>query len=164
MYTTRYTSPLGEMTILADDQALYGLWFNDQKYFGAGYDLAAYPQGRSRQGQAAIDWLTQYFAGQNPDPSLLKLKLQTTPFRQKVYQALLTVPYGETVTYKQLSDQLQGAHPSQNLARAVGGAIAHNPIMLVIPCHRVVGTNGQLTGYSGGLARKKALLKLESAQ
>lgn len=135
MKKTFYNSPLGQITILADDQAIYGLWFDDQKHFG----------------------------GQNPRLDGIVLNPRTTEFQKKVYHALLKMPYGKTITYKELSDLIQSGYPRKNLSRAVGNAIGRNQILLIIPCHRVIGSNGSLTGYAGGLARKKELLKLEGA-
>lgn len=161
MKTMSYNSPLGKMTILADEQKLYGLWFNDQKYFGGHYDLKKVDHGITKQSKKVVEWLDQYFAGQNPAIDKLAIDLHTTEFRQKVYRTLQKVPYGQTVTYKELSDMLQNGQPTKNLSRAVGNAIGHNEIMLIIPCHRVIGSDGTLTGYAGGLKRKKVLLQME---
>lgn len=162
MKKTFYYSPLGMMTILADNQALYGLWFNDQKYFGGHYNLAEIEKGVPDQTQKTINWLNQYFAGQNPSYDGLHIKPKSTPFQSQVYQALEKVPYGQTTTYKELSDIIQhNAEPKKNLSRAVGNAVGHNQILLIIPCHRVVASNGAITGYAGGIERKRALLKLE---
>ncbi|MCC4397530.1 methylated-DNA--[protein]-cysteine S-methyltransferase [Lactobacillus reuteri] len=163
MKKTFYDSPLGKMTILADDQFLYGLWFNGQKNFGGHYNLDMIEQGTSESSQKTIEWLKRYFAGQNPSLGGLTLAPAMTPFQKKVYQALKRVPYGRTVTYKELSDAIQTEQPAKNLSRAVGNAIGRNQILLLLPCHRVVGSNGSLTGYAGGLERKKSLLKLEGA-
>lgn len=161
MKLTSYRSPLGEMTILADDQTLYGLWFNDQKYFGGHYDLSSIATGMTKQGALTITWLKAYFAGEKPSPKQLNIAKPLTTFRQQVYQALMQIPAGETVTYQELSTIIQKGHANKNLARAIGNAVGHNEILLVIPCHRVIGSDGSLTGYAGGLARKRALLKLE---
>ena len=163
MKKTFYNSPLGQITILADDQAIYGLWFDDQKHFGGHYDLSLIDQGMTEQVEKVIKWLDLYFAGQNSSLDGLILNPHTTEFQKKVYQALLKVPYGKTITYKELSDLIQSGHPHKNLSRAVGNAIGRNQILLLIPCHRVIGSNGSLTGYAGDLARKKELLKLEGA-
>ncbi len=163
LYTEKYRSPLGGITLLGDAQYLYGLWFDGQKHFGAYYDLTQSQIGHPAPIQQALAWLDQYFAGKNPDANSIPLKPEVTAFRQRVLQVLRTVPYGKTITYKGISDALQtpDSHP-KNLARAVGGAVGHNPISIIIPCHRVVGSNGALTGYAGGLAKKIALLKLET--
>ncbi|RXI78921.1 methylated-DNA--[protein]-cysteine S-methyltransferase [Levilactobacillus suantsaii] len=150
-------SPLGPLTLLGDDHHLYGLWFNDQAHFGANYDLTAIPTGQTESLHLALDWLHAYFAGEAPDPFALPLTPEVTPFRAQVLQVLTQIPYGKTATYQQIATQLG----KPQAVRAVGGAVAHNPLAIVIPCHRVVGHDGALTGYAGGLDRKLALLTLE---
>lgn len=149
------------MTILADNQFLYGLWFNDQEHFAEHYKLDQVVSGISSQAERAINWLDQYFAGQKPSLQGLHFKAQVTPFQKKVYQTLLTIPYGKTISYQEIANKLENHHKSRGMARAVGNAVARNQILLMIPCHRVVASNGALTGYAGGLDRKKALLELE---
>lgn len=155
-----YDSPLGAMTLLSDDHALRGLWFNDQRYFGAKYPLATLPAGTSQPIRQAQAWLAQYFTGLVPTVALPQLAPEVTAYRQRVLTALQRVPYGQTVTYQALATQV-ALPPKGGSARAVGGAVGHNPIVILIPCHRVVGQHGELTGYAGGLARKRALLELE---
>lgn len=156
-YHTIYPSPLGDLTLLADDQALYGLWFSDQQHYGANYDL-----GRSK-GQVTpllirvTTWLDAYFAGHQPDPATLPLKPEVTAFRQQVLSVIRQVPYGQTITYQEIATRM--GRPTAS--RAVGGAVGHNPISIIIPCHRVMGSDGSLTGYAGGIDRKIALLTLE---
>lgn len=157
-----YNSPLGKMTALADENHLLGLWFNDQKYFGGSYEINTVKTGMNDILKRTFNWLDEYFAGKNPDPAVIPIKEKTTPFRSQVYQTLSTIPYGETTTYKELSDLLQnGSSTKKNLARAIGNAVGHNQILLLVPCHRVLGSDNSLTGYAGGLERKKALLELE---
>ncbi|CAJ1225021.1 6-O-methylguanine DNA methyltransferase [Levilactobacillus zymae] len=156
-YQLTTPSPLGPLTLLGDDQALYGLWFADQQHFGADYDLTAIPTGSTAPLTLALDWLRAYFDGQAPSPFDLPLQPEVTDFRARVLQGLTQIPYGQTVTYQQLADQL--GQPTA--VRAVGGAVGHNPLSIVIPCHRVLGRHGELTGYAGGLDRKIALLTLE---
>ena len=161
-YTQQYTSPLGGILLAADDIGLTGLWFDGAKYFGD--DL---PDERvERETPILIDakrWLDVYFTGNEPD-FMPPLHPVGSAFRQKVWMLLLQIPYGQTVTYGELTRQLaekQGlAHMS---AQAVGGAVGHNKISVIIPCHRVVGTNGSLTGYAGGIDKKLKLLELEQA-
>ena len=149
-YTFSYTSPLGEIVLASDSTALTGLWFRGQKYFAS--TLSAEHQPKS---------LHCYFSGQNP-PVLPPLSMKTTPFRKRVWEILLTIPYGNTMTYGEIAAQLSGdPHRVGRLAQAVGGAVGHNAISILIPCHRVVGTDGSLTGYAGGLSRKIKLLTLE---
>lgn len=159
-YTSQYATPLGPILLTADDTGLTGLWFEGQKYYALRLD-------RERQEKAlpifqdAKRWLDVYFSGREPDftPSL---HLTGTPFQNAVWEILLSIPYGETVTYgevaKRLAEKKGLAHMS---AQAVGGAVGRNKLSIIIPCHRVVGADGSLTGYAGGLDRKTALLELE---
>lgn len=154
---------LGQITLLGDENYLYGVWFENQQYFGAEYDLAAIKTGETKPLQQATKWLDQYFAGDKPRIDNLPVKPEVTDFRKRVLAILQTIPYGKKVTYKEISDVLQkGEAVPKNLSRAVGGAVGHNPISIIIPCHRVVGSNGSLTGYAGGIDRKIALLQLEA--
>ena len=107
-------------------------------------------------------WLDAYFAGMRPEP-LPPLAPKGSPFRQKVWRALLQIPYGETVTYGEIAEQISGGKAGMS-AQAVGGAVGHNPISIIIPCHRVLGSGGKLTGYAGGLEKKEYLLKLEGKE
>ena len=162
MFTAHYQSPLGEILLAADEVGLTGLWFDRAKYYAAG--LA--PQSTERETPPLTEakrWLDVYFSGKMPDfmPPLHPIG---SDFRQEVWALLLQIPYGQTTTYGALAARLAAKHGTARLsAQAVGGAVGHNPISLIIPCHRVVGTNGSLTGYGGGIRRKKALLELECA-
>jgi methylated-DNA-[protein]-cysteine S-methyltransferase len=153
MYTCVIDTPLGPIRAAAETTALTGLWFAGQRYYPE--DTAVWI---NMPDQAIFGllrgWLESYFEGKNPEP--LPLAPQGTPFQQLVWTLLLKIPYGQTTTYGTLAAQLTGASP-----RAVGGAVGHNPISLLIPCHRVIGADGSLTGYAGGIDRKKALLSLE---
>ena len=164
LYKEFFESELGTLTLLSDEKNLLGLWFNGQKYFGAGYDLSAAKVFATRPIKQALKWLTNYFAGQTPDPFAVPIKPNVSTFSQKVLKELQKVPYGEVTTYKELSNRVQKGQNKINLARAVGNAVKHNPISLIIPCHRVIGSDGSLTGYAGGLERKRALLKMENPQ
>lgn len=159
---TNYPSPIGQLILVSDETALLGLWFEDQKYFGAGFDLRAIPEKQTAISDQVATWLDEYFKGNAPSTDSLPLNPQVTAYRQGVLQVLRQVPYGQTITYAELAHRLskQGAATSP---RAIGGAVGHNPLSIVIPCHRVVGSDGSLTGYAGGLERKIALLKLEGA-
>ena len=150
---SRYDSPLGEIVLAADGDALIGLWFSGQAHFGAG--LRGAEDGDCAVLREAKAWLDDYFAGKAPE-TLPKLRPRGTAFQQRVWAELLRIPRGETETYGALAERL-GSH-----ARAVGGAVGRNPISILIPCHRVVGKDGSLTGYAGGTERKAALLKIES--
>ena len=162
LYKEFFESELGTLTLLSNENNLLGLWFNGQKYFGAGYDLNVAEVFATRPIKQTLKWLTNYFAGQTPDPFAVPIKPKVSTFSQKVLKELQKVPCGELVTYKELSNRVQKAQNKINLARAVGNAVKHNPISLIIPCHRVIGSDGSLTGYAGGLERKRALLKMEN--
>lgn len=162
IYTSKYTSPLGGVLLAADEVGLRGLWFDGQKYFAR--DL---PDERTERETPVLSeakrWLDLYFGGQEPD-FLPPLHPVGTPFRQAVWEILLRIPYGKTVTYGEISKQLAAKmRPGRMSAQAVGGAVGHNKISIIIPCHRVVGSNGSLTGYAGGIDRKIKLLELERA-
>ena len=155
-------SPLGKITLASDGEALTGLWFDEQKYFphklieeSIKAELPIFKQ--------TVKWLDIYFSGKEPDfiPPII---LNTTPFRKTVYEILLTIPYGQAMTYGEIANIIAKQKGIQRMsAQAVGGAVGHNPISIIIPCHRVVGADGSLTGYAGGLDKKIALLKLERA-
>ncbi len=148
-------SPLGVVTVAADGEGLTGLWFDGQKYFGS--TLGADAEEKELPVFEETDrWLRCYFAGQVPDFTP-PLHPGGSAFRRAVWALLLTVPYGQTVSYGALAAQLGSS------ARAVGGAVGHNPISLIIPCHRVIGADGSLTGYAGGAERKRRLLAFEGA-
>lgn len=162
IYTSKYTSPLGGILLAADEVGLRGLWFDGQKYFAR--DL---PDERTERETPVLSeakrWLDLYFGGQEPD-FLPPLHPVGTPFRQAVWEILLRIPYGKTVTYGEISKQLAEKMGLERMsAQAVGGAVGHNKISIIIPCHRVVGSNGSLTGYAGGIDRKIKLLELEHA-
>ena len=162
MYKNYYTSPIGRILILTDANALLGLWLEGQKYFGAGYDLKQAQQEETEVSQRVAAWLDVYFKGENPATDEIPLAPQVTEFRSKVLTVLQKIPYGRTATYSDILRELQAEYGKIGSARADGGAIGHNPISLLIPCHRIVGSDGKLTGYAGGLDKKAFLLKLES--
>lgn len=158
MITGTYESPLGTLTIAEENGAITGLWLPGQKYF----PQTLPPKGDSSALNQAKAWLDRYFRGQNPDIHELRLAPAGTPFRQAVWQLLLEIPYGETTTYAALAARLAAGRGIPHMsAQAVGGAVGHNPISILIPCHRVVGTDGSLTGYAGGVEKKAWLLQLE---
>ena len=159
-YTMHYDSPLGGILLAADEEGLTGLWFETQKYFAA--KLAPEHEEKMTPAlDAACRWLDVYFSGREPDFTP-KLHLVGSDFRQAVWALLLQIPYGQTTTYGALAARLAAKHGTARLsAQAVGGAVGHNPISLIIPCHRVVGASGSLIGYAGGVERKIQLLKLE---
>ena len=154
-YRTIYPSPLGGLTLASDGSALTGLWIKGQKYFGSGVESWE-EKGDIPVFAEVSRWLDDYFAGEQPDPQILPLALSGTDFRRRVWQALLDVPYGEIITYGELAERI-----GCGSARAVGGAVGHNPISIIIPCHRVLGADGSLTGYAGGIDCKRWLLEHE---
>ena len=161
-YTWRYASPLGGILLSADDMGLTGLWFEGAKYFALGLD-AHHAERQTPILQETARWLDAYFAGQKPD-FLPPLHPMGTDFQKDVWELLRQIPYGRTATYGEIAAQLARQRGQAHLsAQAVGGAVGHNRISLLIPCHRVVGANGSLTGYAGGLEKKRRLLELEGA-
>lgn len=161
-YTSHYNSPLGQITLASNGTCLTGLWFEGQKFFARTLanctqekDLPVFHQ--------TSEWLDCYFSGKKPDftPAL---QLNDTPFRIAVWKILQQIPYGEAVTYKDIAQEIARQKGISSMsAQAIGGAVGHNPISIIIPCHRVIGSNGNLTGYAGGLDRKINLLALEGA-
>ena len=155
-----YASPLGGMTMASDGEALTGLWFDGQRFFGetlsAEYKEEALPIFRE-----TVRWLEDYFSGRIPDftPAL---RTRGTAFRKTVWETLLLIPYGRTATYGEIAERIAEQTGRMHLsAQAVGCAVGHNAISLIIPCHRVLGADGSLTGYAGGTDKKALLLQLE---
>ena len=161
--TRTYLSPLGEILLASDSLGLTGLWFFGQKYFPAPPPEEISSPEAEHHLDETVRWLDLYFAGQKPD-FIPKLHPIGTAFQQLIWSLLLDIPYGTTATYGDLAKQasLLLGRPHMS-AQAVGGAVGHNPISIIIPCHRVLGSNGQMTGYAGGIWRKEKLLTLESA-
>ncbi|MEF9876905.1 MAG: methylated-DNA--[protein]-cysteine S-methyltransferase [Gordonibacter sp.] len=158
-YLDTFASPVGPLAVASDGDALVGLWLDGQKYFESTLgafeqcpDLPVLTQARA--------WLDRYFAGEEPGP-IPAVAPRGTAFRQRVWAMLADIPYGKLVTYGELAQRIAEQTGSRTSARAVGGAVGHNPISIILPCHRVVGSGGSLTGYAGGLQKKIALLKLE---
>ena len=192
LYRSIYSSPLGKILILFHEGTLLGLYFEGQKEFNdimKDEEVKNFDDGKDVEikdknlrgesldydknkvsGEKFCDdkilgdtkkWLDLYFSGEDPNFTP-KLKLEGTEFRKDVWKILLEIPYGETLTYKDIAEKLMASGKYERMSsQAVGGAVGHNPISIIIPCHRVVGTSGSLTGYAGGLARKVKLLELE---
>ena len=160
VYTQHYNSPLEGITMASDGAALIGLWFDGQKYF------ADSVKGECQEKSLAIfddtaRWLDIYFSGSEPD-FMPKININGTPFRKSVAEIMLTIPYGKTMTYGEIARKIAEQRGSNKMsAQAVGGAVGHNCFSIIIPCHRVVGKDGSLTGYAGGLEAKRKLLALE---
>lgn len=150
----RYASPIGTLWLLGDEESLRGLWLEEQKGFPTRL-LSAVPEGETRTLRRAADWLARYFAGEDPGTPGLPLKPEGTAYQKRVWAALRQIPYGETTSYGQLARALGTS------ARAVGGAVGKNPILILIPCHRVLGSNGSLTGFAAGPEAKRVLLNIE---
>ena len=161
-YTHKYVSPLGDMLIAASGERVTGLWFYGARHFAAGLEENA-REGCPQVIRDTVRWLDIYFSGKDPG-FLPPLRYDSTPFRKAVCDIMLTIPYGRTMTYGQIARELARQQGREKVsAQAVGGAVGHNPISLLIPCHRVVGTGGSLTGYASGIDRKMQLLRLEGA-
>jgi len=159
-----YSSPVGELTLAAGEDGLKGLWIESQKYFGASLDASMEPVDPSENTHLndAIVWLDDYFAGNNPPIDSLVLAPIGSEFRQIIWKLLCEIPYGQTRTYGELAQEAARRMGKEKMsAQATGGAVGHNPISIIIPCHRVVGASGSLTGYAGGISKKLSLLKLE---
>lgn len=154
-YYTYYDSPVGRLLLECDGTALTGLWIENQKYYAAGAADVRNIDDTQPVFNAARTWLDEYFAGAMPMSPCPTLHPRGTDFQRCVWDALRHIPYGRVMTYGDIAAKLHSA------PRAVGGAIGRNPISIIIPCHRVIGTNGTLTGYAGGLTAKEALLRLE---
>lgn len=161
-YSTTYSSPIGLLTLACDGENIVGLWMQGQKYFGASIPAEMTPKEDIEVFRKAKIWLDRYFAGQKPALSELPLAPIGSDFRQRVWRILCEIPYGEVITYGDIARKLaQDTNRGRMSGQAVGGAVGHNPISIIIPCHRVVGSNGSLTGYSGGVDKKVKLLELE---
>lgn len=159
-YISNYSSPIGDMTLASNGTELTGLWFDGQKYFAANLpdkygkkELPVFVQTKK--------WLDIYFSGKAPDFTPPLCFGNISPFRKRVFEIMLDIQYGQTLSYGNIAKQISLETGKNVSAQAVGGAVGHNSISLIIPCHRVVGTNGSLTGYAGGIDKKSALLESE---
>lgn len=155
MYISYYNSPLGKILLASDGDYLTGLWFFDQRYFAKGITDAIVEEKEIFL--LTKEWLDLYFAGKKPNFSL-PIKLLGSPYEQKVWQCLLQIPYGTTSTYGEIASIINSS------PRAVGRTIGKNPISIIVPCHRVLGAKGKMTGYAAGIDKKKYLLHLESSK
>lgn len=159
-YTAKYQSPMGEILLAADEIGLTGLWFDGEKFYADSLD----PEHEEKElpvFEAVRKWLDIYFSGKEPD-FMPPVHMIGSPFRLSVWELLRQIPYGETVTYGELAKMVAEKRGlSRMSAQAVGGAVGHNEISIIVPCHRVVGSDGSLTGYAGGVDKKERLLTLE---
>ncbi len=158
-YTDNYVSPMGNIVLAGDGTALTGLWFEGQKWFGAGLTDGAERAELPVFGQTK-KWLDIYFGGGEPafTPAVA---LRGSEFQIAVWNVLSAIPYGKTVTYGEIAKNLTAVTGRKTSARAVGSAVGRNPVSIIVPCHRVLGADGSLTGYAGGVERKRELLRLE---
>ncbi|MEG0076799.1 methylated-DNA--[protein]-cysteine S-methyltransferase [Anaerorhabdus sp.] len=162
-YTTTYSSPLGLIILSSNGTELTGLWFEGQKYFARTLSLENEPRDLLIFSNAK-KWLDDYFSGKQP-ASHLPLSLNGTPFQKEVWEILLQIPYGHTCAYGDIAKIIAAKHNQKSMSsQAVGGAVGRNPISIIVPCHRVLGANKNLTGYAGGVQRKQHLLVLEGIQ
>ncbi len=162
IYTTKYDSPIGEMTLASSEGMLIGAWIEGQKYYMNGINVDEVEVNNKDEVLIkAKEWLDKYFAGKKPNLADLPLCPGGTSFQREVWAVVCNIPYGETGTYSDIANTLKiltGEAPS---SQSVGNAVSHNPLLVIIPCHRVVGKDGSMVGYSGGLKAKEFLLNLE---
>ena len=159
-YISHYKSPIGNILLAADDIGLTGLWFEGQKYFALYLDKELEEKEISLFKKVKY-WLDIYFSGEEPDFTI-PLHFIGTGFQKEIWKILYSIPYGHTMTYGAIAKQIAIKRGIERMsAQAVGGAVGHNEISIIVPCHRVVGTNGSLTGYAGGIDKKIKLLTLE---
>lgn len=162
LYSTTYSSPVGEITLAASESALKGAWIAGQKYHGGTIGKTLTPKGDLPLFAQVSEWLDEYFAGQNPAISRIPLAAEGSEFRKAVWEILCEIPYGALTTYGEIAKQMAARTGRASMsAQAVGGAVGHNPISIIVPCHRVVGAQGSLTGYAGGIGVKVQLLEHE---
>lgn len=162
LYTMYYNSPIGRLLLAEKEESLVGVWIEGQKYFLGSLQENPVEKADSRILNQTKEWLDRYFKGERPAIRELPLVPAGSGFRKEVWKILCRIPYGEVTTYGEISRKIAGQRGLAGMsAQAVGGAVSHNPISIIIPCHRVVGAGGSLTGYAGGLERKIKLLTLE---
>lgn len=161
-YISHYRSPLGDILLAADQNCLTGLWFEGQKYFALHLDKER-EEKEIPVFEKTKEWLDIYFSGKEPDFTV-PLRFIGTDFQKEVWKILCSIPYGQTMTYGEIAGKLAEKRGKKSMsAQAVGGAVGHNRISILVPCHRVVGSDGSLTGYAGGIEKKVKLLTLEKA-
>ena len=164
IYRTDYESPLGRVTLASDGESIVGLWLEGQKYFGDTVNGEMHREDRLAIFAKTRDWLDRYFRGEKPAIAEILLAPAGNRFRQDVWKILCDIPYGEVMTYGAIARLIAERLGREKMsAQAVGGAVGHNPVSIIIPCHRVVGANGSLTGYAGGIRTKIRLLEHEKA-
>ena len=160
-YTRHETGLVGALTLASDGEALVGCWFENDRHFGYGVRGEAVRDDCLAAFEPVRAWLDRYVAGDRPDPCELALGARATDFQLRVRKAMLRIPYGQTTTYGAIAESIAHETGRRASARAVGGAVGHNPLVVIVPCHRVVGADGSLTGFGGGIPYKLALLAHE---
>lgn len=162
IYTSTYKSPIGNLLIASKDNKLVGLWMENQKYYLSNFKEEIVETENLEILVKTKKWLDRYFNGEKPNINELEISPIGSEFRKNVWEILKNIPYGEVITYNDIAKELAKQKGIKKMsAQAVGGAVGHNPISIIIPCHRVVGTNGSLTGYAGGIKKKIYLLEHE---
>lgn len=162
-YMEYETGLIGSLFVASDGKGIVGCWFDNDRYFGYGVEDELTRDDDDPVLMQARGWLDRYFAGEAPDPRELPLAAHATEFQLHVREAMLDIPYGQTTTYGEIAKHIEKETGRRQSARAVGGAVGHNPLCLIVPCHRVVGAGGNLTGFGGGIDMKVALLEHEHA-
>lgn len=162
-YMEHETGLIGSLFVASDGEGIVGCWFDNDRYFGCGVEEELVRNDADPVLQQARAWLDRYFAGEAPSPRELPLAARATDFQMRVREAMLDIPYGETTTYGAIAKRIEGETGRRQSARAVGGAVGRNPLCLIVPCHRVVGSAGNLTGFGGGIDMKVILLEHEHA-
>ena len=161
-YYSVYPSPVGKLTIASNENNIVGLWLDGQRYYLAVLAGKEYQEKETEAIQLAKKWLDRYFGGKKPEPRELPLEFIGSDFRKRIWKILSEIPYGKVMTYGEIAKEIAKEKGiTQMSAQAVGGAVGRNPISIIVPCHRVVGADGNLTGYSGGVRVKTKLLELE---
>ena len=163
LYYKKISSPLGEITLRSDGESLTSLWFADDKHYGD-KDIQDAQNAELPVFALAEKWLAEYFAGCEPKVNV-PLQFTGSDFQERVWKILQNIPYGSLITYGDIACEIAAQRGLARMsAQAVGGAVGRNPIAILIPCHRVIGSDGSLTGYAAGVDKKQALLKLEAAR
>lgn len=163
LYKTYYDSPIGKLTLVSKNENLCGLWIKGQKYYMEKINQSIFESHDIEIFKLVKDWLDRYFNSDKPEILDIPIKLEGSDFRQAVWKILCEIPYGEVVTYRDIAQEIAKQQGKNKMsAQAIGNAVGHNPISIIIPCHRVVGTNGSLVGYAGGIDLKVKLLEHEN--
>ena len=162
LYKTYYKSPVGNLMLVSDGDNLVGLYMKKKKYYLNGLKQELTSKDNLQVFENTKKWLDRYFEKEKPSIKEIPIAPKGGEFRQKVWKILCEIPYGQTITYGEIAKRIAKQMNKEKMsAQAVGNAVGHNPISIIIPCHRVIGKNGSLTGYAGGIERKKMLLELE---